>query len=401
MRVLLRRPDVRLLLGGLVASMVGESILVLALAIWVKSLTGSSGLAGTTIVAVVAPMALAPLIGWFVDRFRRRPFLVSANLAVAVALTPLFAVHGRDDVWIIYLVAVLYGLSYINVNAALNGLIKEVVPPGELAAANGVLQTVKQGLRLAGPVTGAALYTRFGGWPLALVGATGFGIAAIAIGAMRVKEARPTLTAQRWSDEVSAGLRYVICQPVLCRTTIGVAGAMFLLGFNETLVFSYVDLGLHQRPGFVGVLAAVQGVGGLFGGVSAAALVRRLGEVGTVGLGMMAFLPAASFSLVVPSLWLAFPGMIVFGFGVPCTLVGFNTLLQRVTPGELVGRVAAATDALISGPGVVSIAGGALFVMLVDYRLLFAVTGVALLAVGCFVWFGRTKGAVANFCPQG
>ena len=43
MRTVLRRPDFRLLFGGLLASMTAESILLLALAIWVKDLTGSNG----------------------------------------------------------------------------------------------------------------------------------------------------------------------------------------------------------------------------------------------------------------------------------------------------------------------------------------------------------------------
>ena len=123
MRTVLRRPDFRLLFTGLVASMVAESVLLLALAIWVKDLTGSSSLAGMTIFAVVASVVLAPLVGWFVDRYRRRPFLVVANLSVAAILTPLYAVRGRSDIWLIFLVAALYGLSFLAINAALNGLI--------------------------------------------------------------------------------------------------------------------------------------------------------------------------------------------------------------------------------------------------------------------------------------
>jgi hypothetical protein len=133
MRDLVRRPDFRLLFGGLVASMTAESILLLALAIWVKDLTGSDGMAGATIFAVVAPMTLAPIVGWVVDRFRRRPFFIAANLVTAVLLSPLFAVHDRGDVWIAYVVAALYGLSYIALSATLNGLIQEIVPGGSLA----------------------------------------------------------------------------------------------------------------------------------------------------------------------------------------------------------------------------------------------------------------------------
>ncbi|HET6214810.1 MAG TPA: MFS transporter, partial [Micromonosporaceae bacterium] len=133
MRVVLRRPDFRLLFAGMVASTAGETVLVLALAIWVKGLTGSDGLAGATILALVAPMALAPLVGWLVDRFRRRPFLVVALVAAALGLTPLYAVRGAGQVWVIYAVATGYGLSYVAVSAAYAGLIKLIMPEELLA----------------------------------------------------------------------------------------------------------------------------------------------------------------------------------------------------------------------------------------------------------------------------
>lgn len=70
MLAVLRRPDFRMLFAGVVATMVGESALLLVLAIWVKDLTGSSSLAGLTLFMIVAPALAAPVLGWVVDRFR-------------------------------------------------------------------------------------------------------------------------------------------------------------------------------------------------------------------------------------------------------------------------------------------------------------------------------------------
>jgi MFS family permease len=388
MRTVLRRPDFRLLFSGLVASMIGESVLLLALAIWVKDLTGSSSAAGATILAIVAPTVLAPVIGWVVDRFRRRPFLVVANLLTAAALSPLFAVQDRDDVWIIYVVAVLYGLSFIAILAALNGLIKEVVPADLLADANGALQTVKQGLRLGGPLLGAGLYASLGGWMLAVVGAAGFIIAAAAIAAMRVAEVRPEPGELHWLGEVVAGVRQVASHPALRRMTLGVAFAVLLVGFSETIFFAYVDEGLHRPPAFVGVLVSIQGIGGLLGGLCAAWIVRRLGEIGAAALGVAAFgLPGLV--LAFPNLITAVPAMILAGFGLSPAIVGFNTLMQRVTPAHLLGRTSAAAEALISAPQALSIGAGAVLVSFVDYRLLFVAMAVFVTAAAVYLWAGR------------
>lgn len=388
MRTMLRYPDFRLLFFGLVASRVAESIMLMALAIWVKALTGSDGMAGATIFAMVAPMPLAPVIGWAVDRFRRRPFLVATNLLTAVSLVPLFVVRDPADVWIIYVVGALYGLSYLARGAAMNGLIKDIVVEEELASANGTLQTVRQGLRLVGPLAGAGLYAGLGGWSLALVGVVGFVTAGVMVAGLRVRECGPAVNAAAWTTEMAAGVRHLADQPALRRAVLGMAVAVLVMGFTESLVFAYVDLGLGRTPAFVGVLVAVQGLGALFGGLLSASLVRRLGELAALAFGVGLFAPAA-LALVYPSIWLGFVAMVLTGCALPLSFVGLHTLIQRRTSGPLLGRVAAATEASISGPQAFSIGTGAVLVGLIDYRLLFVLVGTVTLTAAGYLWRGR------------
>lgn len=61
MRELVRDGRYRLLFAGQVASMAGDSVMILVLAIWVKDLTGASGLAGAVTLAIAAPVAVAPV----------------------------------------------------------------------------------------------------------------------------------------------------------------------------------------------------------------------------------------------------------------------------------------------------------------------------------------------------
>ncbi|NUR24240.1 MAG: MFS transporter [Catenulispora sp.] len=389
MRTVLRRPAFRLLFTGLFFSMTAESVLLLALGIWVKDITGSDGLAGATFFALVAPTILAPLIGLVADRFRRRPFLIAANIFSAIILTPLYLVRDRGALWIVYPVAALYGLSYIAVGAALSGLIKEVVPEGQLSEANGALQTVKQGLRLFAPLLGAGLYTALGGWALATLGIVGFLAAAAVIAVLRVQESSPVRVKQRWGTEVSAGVRQLLGLPALRRVALGTALALVVFGLGESVFFAYNDEGLHRPAAFLGVLISVQGIGGLLGGLTAAAMIRRLGEVGTVALGLALFVPIYGSGALYASLWLAFPGMVLAGFGLPYLIVGLNTLLQRSTPPEIMGRTSAALEALVSGPQALSIGAGAVLVGLVDYRVLLGVMAAAALLTGAWVFRGR------------
>ncbi|MGR6321947.1 MFS transporter [Micromonospora soli] len=388
MRTVLRRPDFRLLFAAVLASMAAESVLLLALAVWVKDLTGADGMAGATIFAIIAPMTLAPLVGWLVDRYRRRPFFVVANLGAAVLLGPLLAVRDRADVWIIYVVAVLYGLSYITLSAVLSGLIQHLVPSELLADANGVLQTVRQGLRLVGPLAGAGIYAAVGGWLLVALAMTGFLAAAAVVGLLRVTETAPGGADLRWPAELGAGLRHLSGEPALRRALLGYGLGSLVMGFTESLIFAYVDQGLRRDVAFVGVLVTVQGIGGLVGGLLSATVVRRTGEVGTLAAGVTFFGPAA-LALAYPRLWLGVLALLLAGVSLPLTMVGLNTLVQRRTPPGLLGRVAAASEALVSGPQAVSIGTGALLVGVLDYRLLFALVGVVTIAAGLYLWRGR------------
>ncbi|SCE80527.1 Major Facilitator Superfamily protein [Micromonospora viridifaciens] len=388
MRIVLRRPDFRLLFAALLASMAAESILLLALAVWAKDLTGSDGMAGAVIFAIIAPMALAPLVGWVVDRYRRRPFFVVANLGTAVLLGPLFTVRDPADVWIIYVVAACYGLSYIALSAVLSGLIRHLVPSDLLADANAVLQTVRQGLRLVGPLAGAGLYAAVGGWLLVALAMTGFLTAAAVVGLLRVAESGPPGAELRWPAELGAGLRHLAGEPALRQALLGYGLGSLVMGFTESLIFAYVDLGLRRDAAFVGVLVTVQGIGGLVGGLVSATVVRRAGEVGALAAGVTCFGPAA-LALAYPRLWLGVMALVLAGVSLPLTMVGLNTLIQRRTPPGLLGRVAAASEALVSGPQAVSIGTGALLVGVFDYRLLFALVGVVTTAAGAYLWRAR------------
>ena len=63
MRKLFARPGFPRLFAGLSTSMLGDSVMLLVLSMWVKTLTGSNALAGLTFFFMVLPALGAPLLG--------------------------------------------------------------------------------------------------------------------------------------------------------------------------------------------------------------------------------------------------------------------------------------------------------------------------------------------------
>lgn len=378
----LREPRFRRLLAGWSLSNFGDSALYLSLAIWAKDLTGSNGAAGLVFFALAVPVFLSPLTGHLVDRVRRRPLLLATNVTGAAMVLALLAVSSAADLWIIYAVAFGYGLIGGVTSAAQSGLLKDLLPDEDLAAANAALSTIDQGLRILSPLVGAGLYAAVGGGALALLAASTFLAAAAALLTVRVTESDPAEHPREgFGRELTAGLRHVRSSPVLRQLVGTVAVAFAVLGMYDSITFAVVDEGLGREPAFFGVLMSAQGGGSILGGLTATWLIRRLGEARTVGLALVVF-ASSGVGYAATSVGAVTVAAAVGGAAIPWLIVGVVTARQRATPARLQGRVAAVTVLAMNGPQSASIAAGAALVDAVDYRLLIAVTCTVVLLAG-------------------
>jgi len=375
-RAAFRVPGFGRLYAGLTASMFGDSLMLIVLGMWVKQLTGSSGAAGLTFLWMTAPALVAPLLGYVVDRVPRRTFLIWANLGSALVMTPLLLVHDETDVWLVYAVAFLYGVSAIVVPAALNGLLKDLLPDEVLVEANTSLAVTREGLRLVGPLLGAGLFAVAGGGAVAMVDAATFLVAALAVAAVHVEErAHEEREVTGWWAEVSAGGAFIRRTPVLLHATVSLGLALLVIGFAESAIFAVVDA-FHRPVTFVGPLVTAQGVGAVLAGLAASRLVRRWGEPRTIAAGLLVTALGLAGVALAQELWQLFVAIAVLGAGIPPAFVSFTTLVQRRTPGPLMGRVSTSVEVLVTTPQAVSIALGALLVSLIDYRAIFVVMAV-------------------------
>jgi MFS family permease len=390
MRQLLARKDVRLLLAGQSLSMFGDWMMLIVLAIWMKTLTGSSSAAGLVFFVFALAGLVAPLGGLVVDRLPKRRLMIVTHVALAGVMCLLLFVHQRSDVWLLYGVTALYGLGGDIFGAARSAMMKAMLPDELLADANGAFQSVREGLRLIAPLAGAGLYAAFGGPVVALVDAGTFLGSAATLVALRFREPLPAPKEQHFLRELSGGLIHIARTPVLRQLSIGVGAALLAIGFDETIIFAVNSQSLHRSPSFIGVLMSFQGVGSVVGGLTAAPLLRRFGDLRLAGIGVFVFGAADGF-LLVPHLS-AIAGAAAFaGLGLVWAVVAIATAYQRRSPTHLQGRVSAAANMLFSVPQTISIALGAALITVIDYRVEIVIMTAAVLLAATYLLTRRRE----------
>jgi MFS family permease len=394
MRALLRDRNARLYLAGQVMSLFGDSALWLAMAIWIKVLTGSSSAAGLSWFALAAGSLFGPLGGMLADRFRRRPLLIATNLATAGLVLLLLLVHDRHQVWLIYTVMFGYGVSGSLLGPAQTALVQAVIPADLLGDANGALQTAQQGMRLVTPLAGAGLFAVLGPVPVIAGDAATFLVAVATLLAIRVREAPVAPPARHWVAEMTAGARHIATVIPLRQLTVTAAIVVTAYGLSETIPFAVVSSGLHKPAAFVGVLTAAQGVGAVIAGIAAGSLIRNFSEATLAVLGMIS--AGAGYLLLIPaSLPAVLAGSALLGASLSWIIAGIMTLFQRLTPPELMGRTDAAFTFCYAVPQTVAIAAGAGLIAAVSYRvMLLIIAAIMTLAAGYLATRSPARGVV-------
>jgi MFS family permease len=361
----------RLLVGNSVSSF-GDSALYLSLGIWAKDLTGSNAAAGVIFLAEGLPCLAAPLAGQLVDRVRRRRLLIAANAAAGAAVLALLLVHSRADLWVMYAVALCYGAASTVIGPAGSALLKDLLADSDLVGANAARTTISQGLRIASPLAGAAIYASLGGGCLAVLDSVTFVVAIAALLSVRVAETRPRSGAgQRVLVQVLAGAVHLRRTPLLAQITLSATIAMLVLGFYESVTFAVIAA-IGRPASFFGVLMSIQAVGSIAGGLAVGRLISRVGEARTLGIALAAW-AVASLIYTIPVLPASCAALAIFGVAVPLYAVVVTTATQRYSPPHLQGRTLAASYMATDLAQTISITIGAALVDTLGYRpLLFS-----------------------------
>jgi DHA3 family macrolide efflux protein-like MFS transporter len=297
-------------------------------------------------IAYMLPMVfVGPVAGVFVDRWPLKPTLVASDLiraALAMLLIPATAV------WQVYLV--LAALSSVSAffGPAQQVTIRTSVPANGLMSANALMQIAFMAMRVVGPAMAGTVAATFGPGTCYAIDVLSFVISAALIGSVVIGRPPAVTPAGQGpsSNRIHAirrdmvqGVNFIFHHAAVLFVVLAMAAGLFTIGCFGPLIAIYVRDTLHADARLFGVVSASVGVGLLIG----TQVIRRLASrfssdalvlSGLAGIGAGVFLLGA-----VPLSPAALAATLIIGFAFAAIMVPAQTLVQRETPPEMIGRV--------------------------------------------------------------
>lgn len=339
-----------------------------------------------------APVLLVGLLaGVWVDRHRRRPVLIAADLGRAALLLsiPVAALLGRLSLAQLAAVSSLTGLLSVVFDLAYVAYLPGLVGRDSLVEGNSKLAVSESVAEIAGPgLTGVLVQLVTA--PIAIFGdALSFLISAAAVALIRGTESLPAAPGgrARLRDELREGLRAVLDQPVLRALALSAGAFSFFGNIIGALYALYALRQLGMGPATLGLTIAAGGAGNLAGAIVAGHGLRRWGPGGALisAAGVMAvatlLIPLAGWAPFV-----ALPLMLASQLAGDAAraLYGVNerSLRQAITPDRLLGRTGAAVNLLAAGVGPLGALAGGLVAGLIGVRPTLALAALGPLLAG-------------------
>ncbi|WP_433413678.1 MFS transporter [Microtetraspora malaysiensis] len=213
--------------------------------------------------------------GVWVDRLRRKPILVTADVlrAVALASIPIAALFDALTLAQLYAVAVIVSIGTAFFDVAHLSFLPSIVTKERLPKGIGTLESVRSLAVLFGPGLGGWLVQALTA-PIAIVAdAVSYMISATLLTTVKAEE-----TPSGGRVSLMEGLRYVLGHPIL--RLIGLVGAMnmFINGIWAIVQPLYLVDELGVSATAYGLMISGAGAGGLLGALLAPRVIARFGH---------------------------------------------------------------------------------------------------------------------------
>ncbi len=332
---------------GQIVSLLGTAMSNFALTLWAYEITGKATPLAMVGFFFVTPMViLGPFVGALIDRGNRKLMMMLSDLAAALTMLFVFVLFLTDNlqIWHLYVAATITGIFQGFQWPAYSAAISLMLPKGQYARANGMLELAGNASTVVAPLLAGVLIA-----PLGLGGILSIDLASaiFAIATLLfVKIPQPEKSAAGKEGEGSFfleaiyGFRYIFARPSLLALQL-----VFLAGnFFNALAFSVFAPMILGRTGnnelIFGSVQSAGAIGGVVGGLAMSAwggFKRRIDGV------LMGWIVVGIFGQLVTGLGRSLPvwiiGIFIVSFSAPVLNASNQAIWQTKVPPDVQGRV--------------------------------------------------------------
>ena len=337
-------------------SLIGNWAYSTAVSVWAYGVGGPKAV-GIFIALRLAVMAIAtPFVSTFADRYPRKRVMIYSDLYCAVLIgAATVCLYADTPALPIFALAILTSFGGSSFRAAQGAITPQLAnTTEELTASNGTSSTLESLAIFVGPAIGAGLLAVADVEVVFLLNVASFVWSMYMVSGIRVENAAED-SAAKSDDEpllaeveeevetffstVSAGFKTILADKDLLLTVVQGSAQTVIAGATAVIPLVMAVEILHTGAKGVGLLDSASGLAAILGGVYAIsrATKHKLGQDLTAGVLLW------SVPLVLVTIWpspvAAFAVMAFLGFANPLVDVNVFTVIQRLTPDAVLGRV--------------------------------------------------------------
>ncbi len=350
---------------------------------------------------IIAGLTIGLVAGAWVDRLRRRPVMIWADLGRALLLGSIPVAFIAGSLTLPHLILVAFGAAVLTTffDVADRAFLPTVIGRDRLVGANSTLTATSSAAEFVG--FGA------GGWliqvltaPIAIaIDAVSFLVSALFLGRIRAKEPQPTPPQDREPvlREIVEGLRLTLGHPILRPLALADASVAGFWGvFGAVYLVFVTEIGF--QPAAIGLLAAVGGLSSLVGAVLAERATRWLGGVGRFLISAMVLVAIGNICLALA------PDATIIGIALllaqqvltDSSLTAFDvvamSIRQAIVDDRALGRVGASFHTLAMGFLLAGTLIGGVLAETIGLRWALVVGGGGGLLSIAILWFSAVRG---------
>lgn len=372
-------------------SMFGSSLVQYAIMWHVVIQTGGSGIMMTLYVLAgfLPHVIISPFAGVWADRLPRKMLIILSDSAIALTTLALAFIFmaGYDSYWLLFLAAFIRSLGGGIQAPAVSAVIPAIVPQEHLMRVNGINGSLQSFIYILSPAAGGVILTISNVTTAFFVDVVTAIIGVTIMATLFIPAHKKALQKEKggYFRDLKEGILYahrsnfikelLVFYTVFC---LFIAPAAFLAPVFVTRAFG----------GAVWMLTATEiaySVGSIIGGIVIAAWGGFKNRLFTIVLGTVVFGVTTILLGFSPVLIFFFAVMFISGISGPLASSPIMVIMQERIDSDMLGRIFSLVS--IVGSGAVPL-GMLIFGPLADavnIRILFAISGVVIIALGFFL----------------